>query len=116
MLGKFKKSPEYIAPLFAHVFVHGTFTFYITLFSTGLMILAFGLMAFDMTCHFIMDRIKASPDILGRFKPLTKETYPTATMDEKKSNMYFWWSLGLDQSVHHLTHYAIIYFIIKAIS
>ncbi len=25
-----------------------------------------------------------------------------------KSNVYFWWALGLDQMVHHLTHYGII--------
>lgn len=29
-----------------------------------------------------------------------------------QSNKFFWWSLGLDQMVHHLTHYIIIYLII----
>ena len=51
----------------------------------------------DFTLHFIMDRVKASPNILGRFKP---------------DNKYFWWALGGDQAWHHLTHYLIIYLVI----
>lgn len=48
---------------------------------------------FDLIVHFSMDRIKASPNLLGRFKYPSKEYFR---------------SLGLDQAVHHLTHYAII--------
>ena len=66
-----------------------------------------------MVVHFTMDRIKASPNMLGRFKPLTKETYPTANEAAIKSNTYFWWSLGLDQGVHHLTHYVIIWWLVR---
>ena len=85
-----------------------------------------------MTCHFIMDRIKASPDLLGRYKaldyncyvgvaqmaegimpvPVAKEEVETKkawALDRLKSNVYFWWCLGLDQGVHHLTHYFIIW-------
>lgn len=110
MLGKFKGGTEWILPLLAHVMVHGIFTFLICLlFNPSL---ALSLAFFDMIIHFIMDRIKASPELLGRFKPLTKETYPTATDSDKKSNVFFWWSLGLDQSVHHLTHYVIIYLLV----
>lgn len=29
-----------------------------------------------------------------------------------KSNTYFWWALGLDQMVHHLTHYVFIAMIV----
>lgn len=29
------------------------------------------------------------------------------------SNRLFWWALGFDQMVHHLTHYTIIYFLVK---
>ena len=27
-----------------------------------------------------------------------------------KSNTYFWWALGWDQMMHHLTHYVILFF------
>lgn len=30
----------------------------------------------------------------------------------QKSNTYFWWSLGVDQSIHHLTDILIIYLIL----
>ena len=45
----------------------------------------------------IIAHVKASPKMLGRFKP---------------DNKYFWWSLGGDQMWHHLTHYLIIYLVI----
>jgi len=116
MLGKFGKWPDYLGPLLAHVAVHGVFTFWIVFFFTdGAYPLALMLAGFDVGCHFIMDRIKASPNLLGRFTPLTKETYLGSTPEQKRSNTYFWWSLGLDQSVHHLTHYFIIYYIIKVL-
>jgi hypothetical protein len=113
MLGKFKPGWAYINPLLAHVSVHGAFTFWIAWAFTGSFWFANGLALFDMVCHFTMDRIKASPDLLGRFKPLTKETYFAATPQQLASNNYFWWSIGLDQSVHHLTHYVIIWAIIS---
>jgi len=89
-----------------------------------------------------MDRIKASPNLLGRFKALSGAEYFKITQQLKeveaiekknletqtsgdetnicydirvsaaerfKSNTYFWWTLGLDQGVHHLTHYFIIW-------
>jgi len=98
----------------------------------------------------IRDRVKASPNLLGRFKnfsgneyrfiqagfkppylfitaghdvrtntniPATYEAKLTKLDDKSKeelfrSNKYFWWALGLDQSVHHLTHYLIIFFMV----
>jgi hypothetical protein len=29
-----------------------------------------------------------------------------------KGNKYFWFALGLDQMIHHLTHYLIIYLLV----
>ena len=75
-----------------------------------------------------MDRVKASPKMLGKYSALTKEEYIAAkgmaesrgqiadsTVDigqnKLDSNKKFWWSLGLDQGVHHLTHYIIIAFL-----
>lgn len=96
MLGKFKEK-GWVLPLLSHVSFHGAFTIAIAAFYVANWWIVLGLALFDMTIHFIMDRIKASPKMLGRFNTTQKE---------------FWWSLGLDQMVHHLTHYAIIAFIV----
>ena len=94
MLGKMELN-NWVLPLFAHVSVHGAFTLAIMLFvAPSLWYLAI----VDMIVHFIVDRIKASPNMLNRW-----------TTNEP----YFWWSLGLDQMMHHLTHYVFIYMIIK---
>ena len=115
-------------------------------YTTGT-ILLFGLPTLDFVIHFIMDRIKASPKMLGRFTALSKEEMITLiekekhatkqiwesdlggrinvplfesackTLNEveskKKSNVLFWWSLGVDQAVHHLTDILLIYFIME---
>lgn len=101
MLGKFKPGWDFLTPLLFHVAVHGYFTFAICLFTTSKLSFSFAIAALDMFIHFFMDRIKAGPKYLGRFKDM---------MDKK-----FWWSLGLDQMVHHFTHYLLIYLIIKKI-
>jgi Protein of unknown function (DUF3307) len=111
MLGKFLPGWGFVLPLLAHVAVHGAFTLAITSFLVGWWCIPLAL--FDATIHFLMDRAKASKRYLGRFKPLTAETYPTATPAQLKSNTYFWWSLGLDQMIHHLTHYAVIFWVIR---
>lgn len=93
--------------------------------------------AIDFVVHFTMDRIKASPNLMGHWKPLTpaewveakkwagvkcvhpKEErgedcdYYIAAADKLRGNRLFWWSLGLDQMVHHLTHYFIIYMLLS---
>jgi hypothetical protein len=137
MLGKFLPYPDFIKPLLAHAAVHGVATLAIALFykSFGLAI-CLGLL--DMGVHFMVDRIKASPGLLGRFKPLSASSYKMALnmslgltifdgkpmkelsgqmMKEYKyfgkkdlrGNTFFWWSLGADQAAHHLTHYFIIW-------
>ena len=96
MLGKFKGGWDWLLPLTAHAAVHGGLTLGIVLlFAPRLAWLAL----FDFGIHFTMDRIKASPNLLGRFKD----------MYDKK----FWWCLGADQMVHHLTHYTIIYVLLN---
>ena len=92
MLGKFKDR-GWVLPLLAHSSVHALATFLIVFVFTQALLLSIGLALFDLVIHFTMDRIKASPDLLGRYGIKEKQ---------------FWWSLGLDQMVHHLTHYAII--------
>lgn len=99
MLQKFKPDWGFFWPLYLHVWVHGFITFWITFAFTKNAEFAIKLYLIDGIIHFFMDRIKAGPKYLGRFKDM---------MDKK-----FWWSLGIDQMVHHLTHYLIIFLIVK---
>lgn len=127
MLGKFKSGWEFFLPLLAHVAVHGAFTLTIVL-ALGLPHM-WWLALVDMSIHFTMDRLKAGPKYLGRLKPLSASdmkaslTYLSWEGHERekkeatkrlRGNMFFWWSLGLDQMVHHLTHYYIIYKLVTA--
>lgn len=96
MLGKFERE-GWIKPLSLHCSVHASVTLVVVAQWTQDILLTLLLALLDFTVHFIVDRVKASPDVLGRFKVTQKE---------------FWWALGLDQSLHHLTHYLIIYLII----
>lgn len=144
MLGKFKKD-GWVPPLLLHSGVHAVCSFLIALCFTGSVVRSTLLGLFDLVIHFGMDRVKASPDLLGKFKSLTTneyrgaklrasgknmisgdsldpqefsdgvlDAYKKAGIKDLKSNKYFWWALGLDQMVHHLTHYVIIYFILGA--
>ena len=124
MLGKFKGGNEWILPLLAHASVHGAMTYLIALMVKPS--IAIWLALFDLVVHFVADRIKASPELLGRFKSLSNKEYISCELsleqnglssvipvDEVrkriKSNTYFWWALGADQTAHHLTHYFIIW-------
>lgn len=112
MLRKFLPGWGFFLPLLAHTVVHGAMTAAIVAAFTGNIELAAWLALLDVGIHFTMDRIKAGPKYLGRFKPLTAEQYMTAGTAEKRNNVFFWWSLGFDQMIHHLTHYVIIYIIL----
>lgn len=112
MLKKFSPGWDFVFPLLAHVGVHGGFTFVIVSIVTN-PLMGLKMALFDATTHFIMDRIKASPNYLGKFKALTAKEYMSATSKAKVGNTLFWWSLGLDQMVHHLTHYYIIWRVVS---
>ena len=129
MLGKFKPYPDFILPLLAHSEVHGSFTFLIAFCVKGYEA-ALALAILDMTIHFAVDRVKASPDLLGRFSALSKKeairlmtdgiapksvgiSTPQEVAEAWKSNTYFWWALGADQFAHHLTHYFIIWALVS---
>lgn len=117
--------------LFDHALVHGFLTMFIVSWTLGMTYDGFAfagwMCCFDTLVHFTMDRIKASPNLLGRYKPMSAQEFQQAkdllNMGREKSqpifekfyhrrmwqNTLFWWSLGFDQFVHHLTHYTIIY-------
>lgn len=129
MLGKFQPGWGFVGPLAMHVTIHGGLTFIIVVAVTHMLGLALAVAAFDLTVHFFMDRLKAGPKYMGRWKPLTAAQW----MDAKKKltlgiwdksenpagalqgNVLFWWALGIDQMVHHLTHYACIFFALHAL-
>ena len=95
MLGKMNKT-GWIFPLLFHSAVHAFGTFVIVSFYN--IYLAIYLALIDLVLHFIVDRLKASPKIGGRFKP---------------EQQYFWWSLGADQMTHHIINYVFIYIILN---
>ena len=95
-MGKFKER-DWVLPLSNHCFVHAVGTL-IVLSAFANVEYVFIYATLDYWLHFIMDRAKASPKMLGRFKP---------------NNKYFWWALGGDQAYHHLTHYLIIYLVVS---
>lgn len=95
---KSSKDFEFLIPLTLHCFFHFMGTLLILLsFNAHTWIWAF----FDFFVHFITDRIKSSPRYLGRFQNMQKQS--------------FWCCFGLDQMVHHLTHYFIIWQIISSL-
>jgi hypothetical protein len=109
MLGKFKTGTAWIKPLATHALVHAAFTFYVcglylwlshSITGVHQLKIAGALALLDFVVHFTVDRIKASPHMLGKFKP---------------GNKFFWWSLGADQTAHHLCHYTIIYLLLRQI-
>ncbi len=83
----------WILPLLAHASVHGAFTALIVGLWTGNILLAIGIGALETVAHFAIDRIKASPKLLGRYKDVSQPV--------------FWWCLGLDQLAHGLCYVAI---------
>ena len=118
MMGKFKSGLGFVLPLLTHVSVHGIFTFSISWIVSNNVLFALILAIFDMTVHFIMDRIKASPNLLGRFKALSYnemmaiQQMPVESEQRElalRNNRMFWIGLGLDQSVHHVTDIIIVY-------
>jgi hypothetical protein len=96
MIGKTKTGLAWVLPLAAHCAVHGGLTFLILVLWSRLDLWWLALVDFGI--HFLMDRTKASPHLLGRFKP---------------QEHYYWWVLGFDQMVHHLTHYFVIWNLVK---
>lgn len=95
MLGKMGRA-NWIKPLAAHAGVHAIGTFIVVLVVTFSPIAIVFALA-DFVLHFIVDRVKASPDLGGRWKP---------------DQSYFWWALGADQMAHHLLNYLFIAIIV----
>lgn len=93
-LGK-DRSVGWLRPWFLHVSGHALLTLVITLFvSPALAWLA----AVDFCVHGGIDRLKA---ITRAHWKLTPEQAP------------FWWLIGIDQALHHLTHLVLVILLIR---
>ncbi len=97
MLNKIRPGWDFIPPLSAHAAVHSLASLAIIFVMHKPQL--WWLAIVDFAAHFIMDRIKAGPKYLGRFKDKTKAPY--------------WNSLGFDQMVHHLTHLYLVWVLIQ---
>lgn len=74
MKGKFKPTGWFL-PLFSHCAVHFVFTFTMVLGFSHNALLAAALGSLDLVVHFIMDRIKVHPKLMGRYEALSKDQY-----------------------------------------
>jgi hypothetical protein len=82
-----KEQPTgWLAPLLAHVAVHAAATAIIFAALAPAYIWVAGV---DFAVHFAVDRVKG---LLNHF------------FDNDASKTGFWWLLGIDQTLHHLTH------------
>lgn len=124
MLGKFRPDWGFLKPLLAHVGVHAAWTFSICSFFGAHVEKAAALALLDATIHFFMDRLKAGPKYMGRWKALSGAEYmhimsykDTVGLDQFKPQMrgdvWFWRALGIDQAVHHLTDLAVVWFLVN---
>lgn len=127
-IGKFKTDWGFVWPLTVHVLIHAAFTFSIGMWFGAGPGKAAVLALMDASIHFAMDRAKASPRYLGRWKPLNGNEWALARLEiglpdaaedlrakaRKRllSNVLFWQTLGFDQCVHHLTDITVIWFLV----
>jgi hypothetical protein len=90
MLQKSRADWSFFMPLTIHCGIHAAATLIIALFVNPSL---WWLGALDFVVHFAMDRLKAGPKYLGRWNDMRSRGY--------------WVCFGLDQMVHHLTHFYI---------
>ena len=96
MLGKSRRE-GWVGPLAAHCWVHAFLTAAI-LTVAGAGYLGLAIAAVEAVAHFGIDRIKAHPDLGGRWNPAQPQ---------------FWWALGADQLAHNLCYLAIAWMVTK---
>lgn len=94
MLGK-AGATNWFEPLLAHSAVHALGTFLVFIYFSLPLAILFAIV--DLVLHFIVDRIKASPTMGGRWNP---------------SQPYFWWALGFDQMAHHVINIVFVYLLV----
>lgn len=76
-------------PLFVHCLIHGVLT---TLIVAAVVPRLWFMGAIDFAIHFAIDRAKG---------------FTVAHFGVKPGNTWFWWLIGIDQALHHLTGFAL---------
>lgn len=126
MLRKFSPGWDFFLPLLAHSAVHGAFTLSVCLLISPNL---WWLTIVDTVAHFVMDRIKAGPKYLGRFKPLSGDQFIKAMSDAVRNeeqhaiakkeaklklrhNVFYWRALGADQTFHALTDLFVVFILV----
>lgn len=104
MLGKFKPWPDFVLPIALHSWVNA-----IGSIAACALVLRDGFVMFiepivlavlaEFVAHFVIDRIKASPALLGRYRDT--------------NTGIFWSVLGFDQMLHGLTYVLMISYILE---
>lgn len=89
ILGK-GQARNWEAPLIVHATIHGWLTFLVVTLFTGDWMLGGLCGTLDMGAHALIDRIKASPSLLGRFKDISQKG--------------FWNAPGADQMAHQFCY------------
>lgn len=97
MLHKVSGGWAFLLPLTFHCLVHATMTLGIVLAVNPKF---WWLAALDFIVHFVVDRLKSGPRYFGRF--------------HDKSRPAYWSIFGLDQMVHHVTGFYIIWVVVGA--
>jgi len=97
MLGKFNRDWSFVLPLLVHSAVHAVGSLLICLVIDYSV---WWLCLIDLATHFVIDRIKASPRMLGRY---------TDHMDVR-----YWWALGADQMAHQFVYIGIVFQLAKS--
>lgn len=137
MLGKFAKD-GWVKPLAAHAGVHAGFTLLFGLFINWRLAVPAALL--DFVIHFTMDRIKASPNMMGQWKAISSNEYawlkmgylpvkPEDLIDSTNviarkgtkeqleqiwaSNVKYYLALLFDQAVHASTDMLAIYLLLS---
>jgi len=95
MLKKIRPGWDFILPLALHCLLHAVLTLLICLYYRPSL---WWLALVDFGVHFATDRFRSGPRYLGRYNDVHQTI--------------FWWILGLDQLIHHLTHLWIVWMIV----
>lgn len=95
MLKKIRPGWDFILPLSLHCLVHAVLTLGVCLFYKPEL---WWLAIVDFCTHFFLDRVRSGPRYLGRYNDVNQTI--------------FWWILGFDQLLHHLTHLWIVWMIV----
>ena len=96
MLKKIRPDWDFLPPLALHCAVHAGLTLIICFFFRPDL---WWLSLIDFSIHFAMDRLRSGPKYLGRYNDV--------------NNSIFWWILGFDQMIHHMSHILIIWIIMQ---